>query len=314
LDLLWRVHSALQPQAAPMLTGRPHAGTVVLQGGGGSGIAREYAVRFGAAYPGGIFWLSLAGEPDPVAAYARQLVRIGAALDLPLPAAEPATALSRLAAGFARSPRARLWVVDGVPDGLRRDELGLLLAPHPLAATLLTTGAAGYGWLGEPIGAGPTPPADTMGPMSTISESTAERERLAAFDLQVELVTRVGVQHLAAGSGSLREALDSLHGLFRTTREVLHGYGPAAPRVQGPAETLLNEVLRPFLSHWHPRLSAHEAGRPAECSGWEHEQEWADADRLRAELAALAEPLSRVVARLSEISDSPLGLPGHRSG
>jgi hypothetical protein len=178
--------------------------------------------------------------------------------------------------------------------------------PHPGTATLVTTAAEDYHRYGQPIEVGADRGSDTMAAMP-MSETTADRERLAAFDLQVELVTRVGVQRLADGSGSLREALTSLYRLVHTTREVLRGYGPAAPAVQAPAYALINDVLWPFLSKWHPRLSAHEAGRPAEVSPWEHEQAWAEAPRLRAELAALAEPLSQVAARLSAISGTDLG-------
>jgi hypothetical protein len=77
--------------------------------------------------------------------------------------------------------------------------------------------------------------------------------------------------------------------------------------VHPPAETLLNDVLRPFLSRWHPRLSDHEVRRPAELTPWEHEQSWPEAVRLRAELAALAGPLSEIVSRLSAISGTDLG-------
>lgn len=306
LDRLWQLHSALHPQAAPMLTGRAHAGLAVLRGPGGSALAEEYAVRFGAAFPGGVFWLSLAEQADPVSAYARQVARICAALGLPSSPDDPATALSRLAVAFEQPPHPRLWVVDAVPAGLGRHEFALLTAPHPMIATLVATGSTDYDQYGEPIEVIASPATATIATMAT-SETTGERERLAAFDLQVELVTRVGVQRLAADSGSLREALDSLYGLFRTTRDVLRGYGPVAPAVHSPAETLLNDVLRPFLSRWHPRLSDHEVRRPAELTPWEHEQSWPEAARLRAELAALAGPLNEVVSRLAAISGTDLG-------
>lgn len=290
-----------------MLTGRTHAGVAVVRGPGATSLAEEYAIRFGSAYPGGVFWLSVAGEPDPVRVYARQVMRICTALDVPAEPTDLPSALSRLAMAFARSPSARLWVVDAVPAGLDRETFTLLTAPRPAAATLLTTGSGQYDRYGELITAPDRAATDTMGSMP-ISETRADRERLAAFDLQVELVTRVGVQRLAADSGSLREALDSLHGLFRTTRDVLRGYGPVAPAIHQPADTLLDVVLRPFLSRWHPRLSAHEAGRPADRSPWEHEQRWPEAAQLRTELAALAAPLNEIAAQLSAISGTELGV------
>ncbi|MFE0250340.1 hypothetical protein [Streptomyces sp. NPDC059010] len=47
---------------------------------------------------------------------------------------------------------------------------------------------------------------------------------MAAYDIQVELVTRIGVQELAPGTGSLREALASLKSLIDFTRATLHTY------------------------------------------------------------------------------------------
>jgi hypothetical protein len=73
-------------------------------------------------------------------------------------------------------------------------------------------------------------------------------ERTAAFDLQVELVTRVGVQPLPDGEVSLREALSSLYAIFQTTRGALHSYGRQTSVAHTIREELLNHVLRPFLN------------------------------------------------------------------
>ncbi|MFI1183801.1 TIR domain-containing protein [Streptomyces sp. NPDC020799] len=147
----------------------------------------------------------------------------------------------------------------------------------------------------------------------------SELERMAAFDIQVELATRIGVQELAPGSGSLREALGSLHAMFPFTRSTLRHYSinlaadqPAAKGVRtvhGIAYDLLNRILRPFTSEWHPRLAAHEALCPEGASPVAHEQSWADAPALRTALAELRAPLLSVVAELAEISGADFGLP-----
>ncbi|MCC3768457.1 toll/interleukin-1 receptor domain-containing protein [Streptomyces sp. UNOC14_S4] len=148
----------------------------------------------------------------------------------------------------------------------------------------------------------------------------SELERMAAFDLQVELATRIGVQELAPGSGSLREALGSLHAMFEFTRSTLRQYsiGLAADQssadggvrtVHGIAYDLLNRILRPFTSEWHPRLSAYEAQRPEGVSPVAHEQAWSDGPSMRAALTGLREPLLRVVGELAEISGADFGLP-----
>ncbi|MBA0053719.1 toll/interleukin-1 receptor domain-containing protein [Streptomyces sp. AJS327] len=129
-------------------------------------------------------------------------------------------------------------------------------------------------------------------------------ERSAAFDLQVELVTRVGVQPLAEGAGSLREALSSLHTLFTAARDALHR---VADEITIPVHLasivahLLNLRLRPFLTRWHTALQQHEAARPPTVSVIDHEREWPRSDEMRAELLALRGPLTDAATDLAAI-------------
>ncbi|MDF3149349.1 TIR protein, partial [Streptomyces sp. T21Q-yed] len=149
-------------------------------------------------------------------------------------------------------------------------------------------------------------------PMAAPSES----ERMAAYDIQVELVTRIGVQELAPGTGSLREALTSLKSLIDFTRATLHTYSVSlergsatgAPTVQSLAYVLINETIRPFTSTWHPRLAAYEARCPAETAPLDHEAAWPEADAMRAELTALREPLVRIAEGLGGISGADFGV------
>ncbi|GCB50286.1 toll/interleukin-1 receptor domain-containing protein [Streptomyces sp. NL15-2K] len=149
-------------------------------------------------------------------------------------------------------------------------------------------------------------------PMAAPSES----ERMAAFDIQVELVTRIGVQELAPGTGSLREALTSLKSLIDFTRATLHTYNihlepgsqTGAPTVQSLAYTLINDVIRPFTTPWHPRLAAYEARCPADVAPPDHEAAWPEAEAMRAELTALREPLRRIAEGLGGISGADFGV------
>lgn len=114
-------------------------------------------------------------------------------------------------------------------------------------------------------------------------------ERRAAWELYVELVTRVSVVPLRADEGLLREALSSLYSLFATTREVLRKYGPevAEPKRDGQynfgylAVAMLNYGIRPVLANWHPALEDWEIQRPTDRSRREHEQSWPLVDELR---------------------------------
>lgn len=64
---LWQVHSALHAGESAIISGTHGPGLAQLIGLGGVGkslLAEEYALRFGAAYPGGLFWLRAMGN-DP---------------------------------------------------------------------------------------------------------------------------------------------------------------------------------------------------------------------------------------------------------
>lgn len=124
----------------------------------------------------------------------------------------------------------------------------------------------------------------------TWTPDTAERD--AAWEMYVELLTRVSVADLGPEEGLLREALTSLHSLFESTRAILRKYGPAVA-MGGDGETvtfghlavaILNRGLRPFLSKWHPLLADHEEKRPPERSSVDWERGWERASELRAEL------------------------------
>ncbi len=88
-------------------------------------------------------------------------------------------------------------------------------------------------------------------------------ERKAAWEMYMELVTRIAVQPLDSEEGLMREALNSLYSLFGSTREILRTSGPqvgaSRKSVGGIAIAVLNNGLRPFLAKWHPILQEWEA-------------------------------------------------------
>lgn len=118
-------------------------------------------------------------------------------------------------------------------------------------------------------------------------------QQAAAWEIYVELVTRIAVVELGDQQGTLREALASLHSLFGTIRTILRRYGPAVARAANAeasevsilAMAILNDVLRPLLADWHPQLLAHESRCPAGLSAAEHEREWARNLEMREALA-----------------------------
>ena len=139
----------------------------------------------------------------------------------------------------------------------------------------------------------------------TWTPDTAERD--AAWELYVELVTRIAVVPLTAQAGVIREALDSLHELFGATRGILRRYGPAVARPTNKkggeyrfghlAIFLMNANIRPFLAYWHPELQSWESSRAEQYSVAQHERTWPRADECRDAL----DDLRRVTIQYAEV-------------
>ena len=92
----------------------------------------------------------------------------------------------------------------------------------------------------------------------------------AAWELYVEMVTRTPLGGFSSHEGYLREALDSIYSLFDTTRGILRQSGPTVARPKSGRElsfgylavSMLNRVLRPVLTEWHPKLRNWERSNP----------------------------------------------------
>src|SRR3954452_8324859 len=133
-------------------------------------------------------------------------------------------------------------------------------------------------------------------------------ERAAAWELYVELITRVAVVPIEDDSDLLlREALTSLYSIFHSTRDILRRYGPdiAEPKPGGQfnfaylAVTILNSGLRPMLGRWHPALRRWEERCPPGTSPAAHERSWPRAGELRADLAGTRQTLTDYAAALA---------------
>ncbi len=133
-------------------------------------------------------------------------------------------------------------------------------------------------------------------------------EKQAAWELYIELATRVGGVTIGDGGPLLREMLNSHYDVFGATRDVLRRSGPAvAPRV-APSELtfavlvveVLNGVLRPVIARWHPELAEYERSRPDGLCMAEHEQRWGRAEECRRDLLACTKALLDVAAVFGE--------------
>jgi hypothetical protein len=81
-----------------------------------------------------------------------------------------------------------------------------------------------------------------------------EMDREAAWELYVEMLTRIITQPLPDEHGDEKTALDSVYELFGITREILRRKGRDCVQFTKIAVIVLNQIVRPFTAKWH-RLS-----------------------------------------------------------
>lgn len=73
----------------------------------------------------------------------------------------------------------------------------------------------------------------------------------AAWELYVEMLTRVITQPIPEEVGNEQAALNSIYSIFETTRAVLRRRGRTAFDVSLVVIPVLNQVVRPFTTKWH---------------------------------------------------------------
>lgn len=76
----------------------------------------------------------------------------------------------------------------------------------------------------------------------------------AAWELYIELLTRIATQYLEPEHGDEKTALESVHALFGLTRDVIKRKGRHCIEFTKIAIVVLHQVIRPFTAKWH-RLS-----------------------------------------------------------
>lgn len=146
-----RAHE-LERLHAMLLGSRVVGITAQIRGLGGVGkslLAVEYALHYGEAWPGGVFWI----EADPAWASAPatpnermswrhgMLAGLAASLDvavIPGDLVGTARAVERAIAAHTAGER-HLWIIDDLPPGVDQPTVEVLLPASPLAALLITT-------------------------------------------------------------------------------------------------------------------------------------------------------------------------------
>ncbi|MEI6708939.1 MAG: hypothetical protein WCK96_17590 [Methylococcales bacterium] len=90
-------------------------------------------------------------------------------------------------------------------------------------------------------------------PFMEMEWSPQEADKDAAWELYIELLTRITIQSLDMKHGDEKTALTSVHSIFDSTRKILKKYGRDCEEFAAIAIPVLNQIVRPFTAEWHGR-------------------------------------------------------------
>ncbi|MBL8483200.1 MAG: toll/interleukin-1 receptor domain-containing protein, partial [Rhodocyclaceae bacterium] len=224
---MWAIHSGLWSAAAPIITDRNARPLVRLTGMAGSGkslTAETYALRYAAAYPGGIVWLRAFGHDVAAPAHDADELRDSQLMDVAQQLGIAAVGRAALGAAIDGALAARghyLWVVDDLPSGMIWRELQSWLAPGAAGHTLVTTRNANFDWAGSEVR------LDSLDEMSALALLTHghlpanEQERADALALARDLDCHALALELAAVAVRVRGFKEFRASLATPARDAL---------------------------------------------------------------------------------------------
>jgi hypothetical protein len=116
-----------------------------------------------------------------------------------------------------------------------------------------------------------------------------ERERQAAWELYIEIITHTSIAEFEPTERALGETLMSLDALYSSARDILRKYGPEIARSNARSNVsfaavaiaAINHVLEPILSRWYPLVRDYHSARPPSISSVDWEAQWDRTPELR---------------------------------
>jgi len=119
-----------------------------------------------------------------------------------------------------------------------------------------------------------------------------EADRAVAWDVYVELQTRITTQVLYDDEGDDKTALESVYRLFPMSREFFHLHGVECANAATLITAFLNEKVRPFTALWHGMSGTWQPGPPD--------------PEFRQALRDLQPTLRKLTSALSHLADARL--------
>ena len=222
------MHGNLTANRISIITGTYGQAAAQVRGLGGNGkslLAREYSIRFGPAYPGGVFWLNAYGNDDtegPLDPEQREALRqnqireFATQCDVPTEGLKPGEIEASFWQAIEKRGKQCLWIVDDVPSRLRPSDLeSTWNARWAGASTLVTTRSREYRAFGSAMDLGVLSPDEALRllcshrhPSGSTDESAARRivDLLGYHPLAVE----VAGSYLALGFEDFESYVASL--------------------------------------------------------------------------------------------------------
>ncbi|MGB0833587.1 MAG: hypothetical protein ACPGR2_03635 [Psychrobium sp.] len=118
-----------------------------------------------------------------------------------------------------------------------------------------------------------------------------DEDKAAAWELYIELLTRVTTQSLHIEHGDENAALSSIYSIFGITRDVMKNNGRHCIEFTKIAVVVLNQVVRPFTAKWHGLSVKGAFDDPERCT------------EFRAELEVLQSVLRTYTQMLAHMAD-----------
>ncbi len=117
-----------------------------------------------------------------------------------------------------------------------------------------------------------------------------DEDKDAAWELYIELLTRIATQQLPKENGDEATALEGVHKLFELTREIIKRHGRECIEFTKIAIAILNQIVRPFTAKWHKEMLANAFTDSHKC------------DEFRNELSELQNILGSYTKMLSDMA------------
>lgn len=119
-------------------------------------------------------------------------------------------------------------------------------------------------------------------------------DKNAAWDMYIELLTRITTQPLSDTDGLEKTALESIYSIFGITRGIIKQHGRDCEGFARIAIVILNQVIRPFTAKWHKLSSDGSFNDVERCKAFREELK---------ELQAKLTNYSKMLAEIAGVED-----------